>query len=67
MSLALFLCFQLTSHLSVGETKAAELASIMINRSEKTIREWKTLFSQNEGGSREHARQVPTFGNHLVT
>ena len=30
VSLALFLCFQLTSHLNVGETKAAELVSIMI-------------------------------------
>ena len=49
VSLALFLCFQLTSHLNVGETKAAELVSIMINRSDKTIREWKSLFFQNEG------------------
>ena len=31
VSLALFLYFQLTSHLNVGETKAAELVSIMIN------------------------------------
>ena len=49
VSLALFLCFQLTSHLNVGETKAAELASIMNNRSHKTIREWRTIFFQNEG------------------
>ena len=41
--------FQLASHLNLGETKAAELASAMINKSDKTIREWRTHFFQNEG------------------
>ena len=31
-SLGLFLCFQLANHLNFGETKAAELATAMINR-----------------------------------
>ena len=49
VSLGLFLSFQLASHLNLGETKAAELASAMINKSDKTIREWRTHFFQNEG------------------
>ena len=35
VSLGLFLSFQLASHLNLGETKAAELASVMINKSDK--------------------------------
>ena len=33
MSLGLFLSFQLFKHLNVGETKAAEIAGLMIGRS----------------------------------
>ena len=49
VSLGLFLSFQLANHLKLGETKAAELASIMINKSDKTIREWRAHFFLNEG------------------
>ena len=39
VSLSLFLAFLLASHLGIGETKAAEFASAMRGKSEKTIRE----------------------------
>ena len=38
VSLGLFLSFQLVKHLNVGETKAAELAGLMIGRSNRTIK-----------------------------
>ena len=38
-SLGLFLCFQLTSLLGKHETEAAELAGMMIGKSDRTIRE----------------------------
>lgn len=37
--LGLFLSFELASHLSLGKTKYTELASAMINKSNKIIRE----------------------------
>ena len=43
-SLGLFLCFQLTNLLGTGETEAAELAGIMIGKSDKTICEWRSNF-----------------------
>ena len=39
MSLGLFLSFQLASHLGLRKTKSAELASAMVNKSDKTIGE----------------------------
>ena len=36
VSLGLFLCFQLTKHVELGDTKAAKLAGIMIGGSDKT-------------------------------
>ena len=39
--LGLFLCFQLTKHLDLGDTKAAEIAGMMIGRSDKTVCEWR--------------------------
>ena len=47
MSLGLFLCFQLSKLLDLGETKAAELAGIMIGKSDKVVREWRSYFTQN--------------------
>ena len=35
VSLSLFLCFQLTKHLTLGETKAAVLAGMMVGKSDK--------------------------------
>ena len=49
VSLSLFLCFQLTKHLALGETKAAELSGAMIGKSNKTIREWRKQFFENDG------------------
>ena len=54
VSLSLFLSFQLANFLGLGETEAAELASsFMMNRSEKTIREWRVHLFQNEGHIQE--------------
>ena len=47
VSLGLFLYFQLTKVLSMGEVKAAEVAGMMIGKSERTIREWRSHFLEN--------------------
>ena len=39
VSLGLFLYFQLTKHLDPGDTKAAEIAGMIVGRSDKTVRE----------------------------
>ena len=49
VSLGLFLSFQLAKHLNIGNTKAAELASVMMNKSDETICEWRAHFFANEG------------------
>lgn len=48
MGLDLFLYFHFTSMLNNGETVAAELSSIMIGKTEKTIHEWKNRFLQGQ-------------------
>ena len=48
-SLGLFLCFQLSNITGKGETEAAELAGQMIGKSDRTIREWRTRFFDNDG------------------
>ena len=45
VSLCLFLCFQMSKHFGIGTIKAAELAGLMVGRSERTIRNWRSLFS----------------------
>ena len=45
----IFLCFQLSKHFDLGDTKAAELAGMMINKSDKTVLEWRTQFFENNG------------------
>ena len=47
VSLGLFLYFQLTKLLNMGELKAAELAEMMIGKSERTVREWRSYFMEN--------------------
>ena len=49
VSLALFLCFQLSKHLGCGETRAAELAGVMVGRSDRSVREWRSEFFSNGG------------------
>lgn len=49
VSLGLFLCFQLTKQLDIRDIKAAELSGIMIGKSDKTVREWRTQFFENNG------------------
>ena len=44
VDLGLFLCFQMTKHLEIKETRAAELAGLMIGKSDKTICEWKQFY-----------------------
>lgn len=56
VSLGLFICFQLKHTLRKGETEAAELAGLMIMKSEKTIRDWRAKFFAN-GGVVEETKQ----------
>ena len=49
VALGLFLCSQMTRHLEIMETRAAELAGLMIGKSNKTIHEWKKQFYDNDG------------------
>ena len=49
VSLALFLCYELSKHFDLGETKAAELAGEMVGRSDKSMQEWqKKLLEEGE-------------------
>ena len=47
-----FLCFQLSRHLGVGETKAAELTAL-IGKSDKIVREWRKSFYEHDGEIQE--------------
>ena len=49
VSLGLFLCFQLSKHFDIGETKAAEVAGMMINKSDRTVHDWRTHFYTSNG------------------
>lgn len=49
MSLGLFLYFQLKQLMKIGATEAAELAGMLTGKSDKTIREWRDRFFQNDG------------------
>ena len=49
VSLGVFLCFQLSKHVGLGETKAAELAGAMIGISDRVVREWRSAFFRNDG------------------
>ena len=49
LALGLFLSFQLSKHFNMGATKAAELAGLMIGRSDRTVRVWRTYFFNHEG------------------
>ena len=49
VALGLFLCSQMTRHLEIKETRAAELTGLMIGKSDKTICKWKKQFYDNDG------------------
>ena len=55
VSLALFLSFQLAKHFDCGETKAAEVAGVMVGRSDKPVREWSYFFD-NDGSIPDSAQ-----------
>ena len=55
VSLALFLCFQLSKHFNLGKTKAAELAGEMVGQSDKSVREWRKKFL--EEGEMQESKQ----------
>ena len=48
-SMAIFLCYQLVGMFSFTETKAAEYAAQMINKSEITVRRWRSSLIDNDG------------------
>ena len=41
-------CLLAFSHLGKGETEAAELAGLVVNRSERTIHDWQSKFVAND-------------------
>ena len=47
MSLGSFLVHNLKAHMGKGETEAAELAGMMVGRSERTIHDWESRFVAN--------------------
>ena len=49
ISLGIFLQYQLAVVLQKGETESAELAALMICKSDRSIREWKLQFLENDG------------------
>ena len=44
-----FFSFQLTKQLNLRDTKAAELAAMMIGTSVKAVRDWRSQFVENDG------------------
>ena len=53
ISLALFLSFQIPQHFDLGATETAEVVGMMIGKSERTVREWRSEFFENGGKIRE--------------
>ena len=48
LSLGIFLVYNLKVHMGKGETEAAELAGMMVGRSERTIHDWQSRFIAND-------------------
>ena len=48
-SVAMFLCYHLVSMFSFTETKAAEYAAQMLNKSDRTVRRWRSSLIENDG------------------
>ena len=48
-NMAMFLCFQLVKLFGFTETKAAEYTATMINKSERTVRRWRSGLIENDG------------------
>ena len=45
----MFLCYHLVSMFSFTETKAAEYAALMLNKSDQTVRRWRSGLIENDG------------------
>ena len=48
-SLAIFLCYNLMCHFELNNTQAAEIAAQMVNKSDRTVRQWRTDLVANDG------------------
>ena len=48
-SVAMFLCYHLVSMFSFTETKAAEYAALLLNKSDRTVRRWRSGLIENDG------------------
>ena len=55
-SLSLFLCYHLVDLLSFTETKAAEFAALMVKKSNRSVRRWRSGLIEN-GGVLPESRQ----------
>ena len=49
LSLAILLWYLLTSILAMQITEAAKIIGRVIGRSDRTVREWRTIFNRNKG------------------
>ena len=45
----MFLCYHLVSTFSFAGTKAAEYTALVINKSDRTIRRWRSSLIENDG------------------
>ena len=60
VSLGIFLCFQLTKQLNLGDTMAAELAAVMIGTSDKAVHDWRSQFFENDSKIGQRASKANT-------
>ena len=67
VSLGIFLAFQLQKHLSIGATRAAEIAGLMTGKCSMTIANWRSHFLENgeipESHSGKYKREGVAWSN----
>ena len=44
-SLAIFLCHSLAVHFNLNATKSSKIAALMIDKSDRTVRQWRTFLN----------------------
>ena len=61
-SVAMFLCYHLVGLFSFTDTKAAEYAALMLGKSDRTVRRWRSGVVENDGVSpvSEHGKHQRT-------
>ena len=44
-SLAIFLCHNLVIHFNLNATESSKIAALMIDKSDRTVRQWRTFLN----------------------